>query len=233
MLLLAGMSEKAVQSLRSTQKLSASLEVTARANSTVLEYSVVPGQQVEAGAALARLAKVGRLWVELNASKQQAAQARPGDRIRFASCPDEAHVIAVSPQLKADNQTVLIRGELGQPSSCLSANQYVEATLYVERGAGESWAVPSTAIVRHENVHWVFVRTVSGFTALPVAVVSSADGIAWVRPKASANATSGLKPEMRIAVSGTAVLKGAFLGIGTEEEDAPAQASQPAKSGGK
>jgi len=223
MLLLAGMSEKAVQSLRNTQKLSASLEITARTSGTVLEYSVVPGQQVEAGAALAKLARDGRLWVELSASKQQAAQARLGDRIRFASCPDEARVIAISPQLKADNQTVLIRGELGQPSSCLSANQYVGTTLYVERGVGESWAVPSASIVRHEGMHWIFVRTANGFTALPVTVVSSADGVVRIRPEPSANAASALASRTRIAVSGIAALKGALLGIGREEETPPAE----------
>lgn len=230
MLLLAGMSDKAVQSLQSTQKLSASLEITARTSGTVLEYSVVPGQQVEAGTALAKLARNGRLWVELNASRQQAAQARPGDRIRFASCPDEAHVIAVSPQLKADNQTVLIRGELGQPSPCLSANQYVEATLYVERGAGDSWAVPSTAVIRHENANWIFVRTENGFTALPVVVVSSADGLA--RIQTTPNTARLLIPRARIAVSGIAALKGAFLGIGMEDEEETPSA-QVANSGAK
>ena len=219
MLKLAGMSEKALQSLRATHALSAVLEVTARSKGTVLDYSVVPGQQVEAGAALARLARGGRLGVELNASKQQAAQARPGDRIRFDACPDEARVTAVSPQVRADSQTVLIRGELPQASSCLSVNQYVATTLYVARGGGESWAVPSTAIVRHEGAHWVFARTASGFTALPVMVISSADGFTRVRPQAPApgDGAAALTPQTRIAVSGTAALKGALLGIGRDE----------------
>jgi len=224
MLRLAGMSEKAIQTLRSTQKLSANLEITARVDGTVLEYNVVPGQQVEAGTALARLAQGKRLWVELNATRQQAALARPGNRIRFASCPDEARVIAVSPQIKADNQTVLIRGELEQVSACLSVNQYLEATLYVDGNAGDSWAVPSSAIVRHEGVHWIFVRTARGFTALPVTVISSADGFSRFRPEASVKAASAsiLVPRARIATSGTAMLKGALLGIGMEEETPPA-----------
>lgn len=236
MLRLVGMSEKAIKSLRDTQKLSASLEITARTNGTVLEYSVVPGQQVEAGAALAKLAQEGRLWIELNALKQQAAQAQPGNRIRFASCPDEAHVIAVSSQIRADNQTVLIRGELSRPSSCLSVNQYVEATLYVDRNASGSWAVPSTAIVRNEGTHWIFMRTVHGFTALPVTVISSADGFTRVRPETPAGATPALASKTRIAVSGTAALKGALLGIGMEEETPPEAQPQPslqAQSGSK
>jgi multidrug efflux pump subunit AcrA (membrane-fusion protein) len=236
MLRLVGMSEKAIQSLRNTQKLSASLEITARTEGTVIEYNVVPGQQVEAGAALAKLAQNGRLWVELNALRQLAAQARPGNRIRFASCPDEAHVIAISSQIKADNQTVLIRGELSRPSSCLSVNQYVEATLYVDRNASNSWAVPSTAIVRHESTHWVFVRTAHGFTALPVTVISSADGFAHIRPETPPGAAPTLASGTRIAVSGTATLKGALLGIGMEEETPPeAQTEQPlqAQSGRK
>ncbi|MCL1962411.1 MAG: efflux RND transporter periplasmic adaptor subunit [Desulfovibrionaceae bacterium] len=232
MLRLAGMSEKAIRSLRETQTLSAVLEVTARTGGAVLDYSVVAGQQVEAGAALARLARDARLGVELNASRQQAAQARPGDRIRFASCPDDqARVIAVSPQISAGSQTVLIRGQLQQPSTCLSANQYVEATLYAARGAGESWAVPSAAIVRHEGAHWVFVRTASGFTALPVAALSSADGLTRIRPQAPAQpgAAAALAPGARIAVSGAAALKGALLGIGTE--GAPALPAQPLGGG--
>ena len=235
MLSLAGMSEKAIQSLRATQKLSASLEVTARTNGIVLEYGVVPGQQVDAGAVLARLAQDGRLWVELNASKQQAALARPGNRIRLASCPDEAYVVAVSSQIKADNQTVLIRGELKQPSTCLSVNQYVEATLYVDGSPDDSWAVPSPAIVRHEGMYWVFVRTAQGFTALPVAVISSADGSTRIRPEASVKIAAAplLAPGARIAVSGTAMLKGALLGIGMEEETPPPAAQQPRQSGSK
>ncbi|MCL1825252.1 MAG: efflux RND transporter periplasmic adaptor subunit [Betaproteobacteria bacterium] len=215
MLHLAGMNEKAIKTLRDTQKLSASLEVTARTDGVVLEYGVVPGQQVDAGATLAKLAQGGRLWVELNASKQQAAQARPGNRIRFASCADEAHVIAVSPQINADSQTVLIRGELKQPSSCLAVNQYVEATLYVERSADNSWAVPSASIVHHEGAHWIFVRTAQGFTALPVELISSADGFADIRSVMPAPA---LAPKTSIAVSSTAALKGALMGIGMEED---------------
>ncbi|MDR2207552.1 MAG: efflux RND transporter periplasmic adaptor subunit [Azoarcus sp.] len=229
MLRLVGMSDKAIQSLRNTQKLSASLEITARMDGIVLEYGVVPGQQVEAGAALAKLAQNGRLWVELNALRQQAAQARVGNRIRFASCPDEALVIAVSPQVKADNQTVLIRGELNQPSSCLSVNQYVEATLYLDRSASNSWAVPATAIIRHENTHWIFVRTAHGFTALPVTVISSADGLTHIRSGVPAG--TAFAPGTRIAVSGTAVLKGALLGIGMEEETPP-EAPQPLQAQG-
>lgn len=220
MLRLAGMSEKAVQALRATQTLSAVLDVAARTNGTVLEYGVVPGQQVEAGAALAKLQREGRLWVELSAAKQQAAEARPGNRIRFATCPDEARVIAVSPQIRADSQTVLIRGELKQPSSCLAVNQYVEATLYVARGGGESWSVPAAAIVRHEEVHWIFVRSARGFTALPVAVLATADKFVRIRPEAPASGKAALAAGTRIAVSGTATLKGALLGIGREEEEA-------------
>lgn len=70
--------------------------------------------------------------------------------------------------------------------------------------------MPATAIVCHEGAHWVFARTASGFTALPVTVISSADGFTRVRPQA-------LTPQTRIAVSGTAALKGALLGIGWEE----------------
>ncbi|MCL2829194.1 MAG: efflux RND transporter periplasmic adaptor subunit [Betaproteobacteria bacterium] len=234
MLRLAGMSDKAIKSLRDSQILSAVLEVTARTKGTVLEYNVVPGQQVEAGAPLARLAREGRLWVELNASKEQAVQARPGNRIRFDSCPDEAQVVAVSPQIRADSQTVLIRGELKQSSSCLSVNQYVEATLYVARGGGESWVAPSAAIVRHEGTHWIFARTAHGFTALPVVVISSADGFARIRPEIP-GAAPLFSSGARIAVSGAATLKGALLGIGMEEEEhSPAQQqTRQAQGGGK
>jgi multidrug efflux pump subunit AcrA (membrane-fusion protein) len=236
MLRLVGMNDKAIQSLRNTQKLSANLEITARTEGTVIEYNVVPGQQVEAGAPLAKLAQNGRLWVELNALRQQAAQAQPGNRIRFAACPDEAHVIAVSSQIRADNQTVLIRGELDRPSSCLFVNQYVEATLYVDRNAGSSWAVPSAAIIRHEGTHWIFVRAAHGFTALPVTMIASADGLTRISPETPTGTTSVLTPETRIAVSGTATLKGALLGIGMEEETSPAaKPQQPlqAQSGNK
>ncbi len=234
MLRLAGMSEAALRSLRNSQKISAALEVTARADGVVIEYSVVPGQQVEAGGALARLARGDKLWVELSASRQQAAQINIGNRIRFTTCPDEAKVISVSPQLTTGNQTVLVRGALSKPSSCLRANQYVETRLYAGQEVPGSRAVPSTSLVRHMGRHWIFVRTEKGFAALPVQVTASADGYTHVIPEAlsKTGAAPVLKPETAIAVSGTAALKGAWLGIGMEgmEEETPAEPAPPAQN---
>lgn len=186
------------------------LTLSAAAAGTVLEVTATPGQRLEAGMPVARLARAGRLAVELQATPEQARSLRIGDRLAIEGCQAPALLVAVSPQVSASNQAVQLRADFNHPEACLRVNQFVQARVgggAVPRPA--TLTVPAAAVVRQAGAAYVFVRKPQGFVPTLVELEPGA-GSQPVR--------SGLKAGDEIAVQGTAALKGAWQGLGAGEK---------------
>lgn len=214
MLRLAGMSPDAIRTLQTRQALSPIITITARTAGTLIQYTASPGQYVEAGTPIGKLVRQEKgLWVELRATHAQAAQIRKGDRITFSRCAEEAKVTAITPQVDADNQTVLIRGALLRPSTCFVPNQYISATVYTLPSTDVSWSVPASAAISQGNTAFIFIETEQGFQATPIEVLTHNRDTLSIRPVGSS-----FPANAKVAISGTAALKGRWLGIGSEDE---------------
>lgn len=187
------------------------LTLSAAAAGTVLEVTATPGQRLEAGMPVARLARAGRLSIELQATAAQAASLRIGDRLAIEGCQAPALLVAMSPQVSASNQSVLLRADFNHPEACLRVNQFVQAR--VGGGSAPRPAmvnVPASAVVRQAGVAYVFVRKPQGFVPTPVVLEPGGGSSLPVR--------SGLKAGDEMAVQGLAALKGAWLGLGGGEK---------------
>lgn len=186
------------------------LTVTSRLAGAVLELLVSPGQRLEAGAPLAKVARAGQLAIELQATAEQAATARPGDRLRIDGCASPARLVSVAPQLSGTTQSRLLRalptGPASEQAACLRPNQFVLAQLLGAAPAA-GLSVPAAAVVQHEGQAHVFVARGGQFVPTPVALGAGAER----RP-----VRSGLKAGDAVVVQGTAALKGAWLGLGAE-----------------
>src|SRR5450830_926785 len=66
--------------------LDASLTLVAPASGTVLELSATPGQRLDAGMPVARLARAGLLSIEVQASQQQLGWLKVGDPLKVDGC---------------------------------------------------------------------------------------------------------------------------------------------------
>lgn len=220
----AGMSERAIAKLVAGNSLSPQLTIVAGARGTVVALDIHAGQRIDAGMPIASISTGAALWIELQASRQQAAQIRVGDLVQVRDC-GPAKVIAVAPQVNAANQSTVIRAQLLANPDCVKPNQFVEASYGSTGIAPGSVGVPAAAIVRSGGEAFVFVRNEHGFEAVRVGVLSGGGDRVWLRP-----VPGKLAAGTAVATRGMVALKGQWLGLGAEA--AAADAAPASKSGG-
>jgi RND family efflux transporter MFP subunit len=205
MLRLAGFSEAALGRIQEARDIVPVVTLAAPRAGRVLQQSVTVGQSVATGDPLLRVASLDRLWVEMQATREQAQGIRTGDAVAVAGCPESGRVIASSVLLDSQSQTVTVRAELPRAADCLAPNQFVEAQVSPRAAAG-LLAVPEASVVQHAGSSFVFLRTSDGVQPVAVKVERRANGSAWVRGKLDAGA--------QVASSGLAAIKGSWMGLG-------------------
>lgn len=177
------------------------ITLTAPMAGVVLESAAEPGERVDAGMALMKVADLSKLALEIPLSTAQARQVAIGQAVTVAGSPASGRVTALLPQLNA-SQSVLARASLVDPQKLLRPGQSVQVALAGAQSA-QGLAVPATALVWKANLPYVFVETAQGFTPTLVKLV---------RQNASQAEVTGLAPGSRIAVKGVAALKAQWLG---------------------
>ena len=212
MLKLAGLSESAIARLNNPSGLTPVIDIRSSAGGSVLEWMVTPGQRVEAGAPLAKVARAGELWLELQASRAQGEHIAVGDVVKTKACAQSGKVLAIATQLSTSNQLVMVRASLPGADKCLKPGQYLEATISSKTPPVSGWSLPSTALVRNGSNEFVFVRNADGVQAVPVTVESRAIDQVIVQ--------GALTAKQSIAIQGLASLKGLWLGLGVTGAEA-------------
>ena len=212
MLKLAGLSDAAIARLNSPSGLTPVIDIRSSTGGSVLEWMVTPGQRVEAGAPLAKVARAGELWLELQASRAQGEHIAVGDVVKTKACAQSGKVLAIATQLSTSNQLVMVRASLPGADKCLKPGQYLEATISSKTPPVSGWSLPSTALVRNGSNEFVFIRNADGVQAVPVTVVSRAIDQVIVQ--------GALTAKQSIAIQGLASLKGLWLGLGVTGAEA-------------
>ena len=184
------------------------LTLRASAAGTVLEVTATPGQRLDAGMPVAKVARGGQWSIALQATPDQAHNLRTGDLLAVQGCKAPARLVAIVPQVSAGNQAVQMRADFTAAVDCLRANQFVQVTVAgrTDTQAAGNLSLPAQAVVRHEGKAYVFVQTPQGF--VPTAVVLGTEGAGQTLVR------SGVKAGDVVAVQGLAALKGAWQGMG-------------------
>ncbi len=177
------------------------ITLTAPIAGVVTESTAEPGQRVDAGMALVKVADLSKLALEIPLSPTQARQMAVGQSVTVADSTASGQITAMLPQLNAA-QNVLARASLADPQHLLRPGQSVQVAVTGSQSA-ESLAVPTTALVWKVNVPYVFVESAQGFTPTPVKLI---------RQNASQAEVSGLATGSHVAVKGVAALKAQWLG---------------------
>lgn len=217
---LAGLGDGQISQLVATATVQPVLAVAAGAAGRVVEVLVQPGQQVEAGAPLLRLARPLPLGLALQATTAQAAQLRPGAAVRLADCDLTGTVRGLVPAMQGSNQAVIVQVALARASDCVQPNQVVTARVALPSAAAGALQVAAAALLQLDGQDQVFLQTPQGFRPQPVQLLSRNGAQATVR---------GLAADARVVVAGVAALKGAWLGVGEIAPVAPGPA--PAMAG--
>lgn len=206
LLRLAGLSVAALDRLRSTGDLSASLTLYAARAGLVIEQPQATGSPVEAGTVLLQLAVTDLLWIELQATREQLASISAGDPVQVQGCASQGTVIAAGGQLQADTQTGLVRAAFTAAAQCLSPGQFVQARVAPAALPAGSLLVSGEALVQRGGRDYVFVETEGGFRPVPVTVIRRQGAVTVL--------SAGVAVGTRVAGKGLAALKGSWMGLG-------------------
>lgn len=184
-----------------------SITLTAPIAGVVTESIAEPGQRVDAGMALVKVADLSNLALEIPLSTIQARQVAVGQSVTVADSKASGRVIALLPQLNA-SQSVLARASLVDPDKLLRPGQSVQVALAgtsVPQGKqpAQTLIVPAAALVWKASQPYVFVETAQGFTPTSVQLI---------RQNASQAEVTGLAAGSRVAAKGVAALKAQWLG---------------------
>jgi cobalt-zinc-cadmium efflux system membrane fusion protein len=201
-LLLAGFSDQDLKLLEQKMDISPDITMRAPADAIVLERPAMLGDHLDGSELLARLGEPDKLILEGMLSSSAAAHLGEGMSIVMQGNDHRAVLVLVSKVIDPDTQTVRVRAEPLGFAGLIPG----QLTRWSVRSSSDLLTVPSSAIVKLDGVDVAYVQIADGFEPRAVDVRSTGSGN-WI-------VLGGLNPGDRVAISGTAVLKGMSVGMG-------------------
>ncbi|MBD8552833.1 efflux RND transporter periplasmic adaptor subunit [Sphingomonas sp. CFBP 8764] len=173
----------------------------------VIARSATLGQAVAADAELFRVANLSKVTVTTSLVPTDAGRVKPGVRVEVTAPGrrQEGRVTFVSPILDETTRLVPVIATLDNAGSTWRVGETVNVSILVPATGDRTVAVPSAAVQMIEDKSFVFVRTATGFRAIPVTLGRTNGGHVTV--------TAGLTGSERIASTNSFTLK-AELGKG-------------------
>jgi len=173
----------------------------------VIARSATLGQAVAADAELFRVANLSKVTVTTSLVPSDAGRVKPGVRVEVTAPGrrQEGRVTFVSPILDETTRLVPVIATLDNAGSTWRVGETVNVSILVPATGDRTVAVPSAAVQMIEDKSFVFVRTATGFRAIPVTLGRTNGGQVTV--------TAGLTGSERIASTNSFTLK-AELGKG-------------------
>ncbi len=214
-LVVVGLTPADLEALGASRVPRALLPVRAPLAGTVIEMGVLPGDHVELGASLFRLADLSTLWACLHIRESDLSLARPGADVamRTRAYPGETfrgRLVLVGDVVDASTRTIEGRVEVPNPDGRLRSGLYVEADL-AAAGERRALAVPASAVLDDEGRTVVFVQT-GERTFLRRAVVTG------LRAGELVEIVEGLAEGERVVVSGGFLLESELRKASLEDE---------------
>jgi cobalt-zinc-cadmium efflux system membrane fusion protein len=178
----------------------------------VIARSATLGQTVAADAELFRIANLSKVAITMSLLPADAGRVQPGGRVEVTAPGrrQEGRVTFVSPVLDETTRLVPVIAALDNGASTWRVGETVNASVIVPASGDRTVAVPSAAVQMIEDRPHVFVRTATGFKAVPVTLGRRNGGQVVV--------TAGLSGTERIASTNSFILK-AELGKGEAEHE--------------
>jgi len=204
---MAGMNTDAIRILDKTRSLNSRLILTAPTDGVVMKQFATAGQRLTAADPLYQLAELSTLWLEIHVPLEIAKNVEINDRMTVCGKSVDGNVIAVGREVHAADQGVLVRAEINQKTEQLTPGEFIEVC-FIKQATTTQFEVPRSAVFRNEGLSAVFIRTDGGFLYKNVNIVKDNGNMLVV--------SGDLSPQQMVVISGTATLKAAWLGIGSE-----------------
>jgi multidrug efflux pump subunit AcrA (membrane-fusion protein) len=174
MLILQGMAEAPLRSLREGRRISPTLEILSPASGVVLNWQAQPGERVAQSAPLFTIAQLRPLWVNIQVPVSRAPAVAQAVRIALPTQGVEGSLLRLGRSVDPATQSVTAVAEILEGSELLRPGQALTVAVGLRVAGTAQWRVPGTAVVRHRERQWVFVRRPEGFLAVPVQVLAEA-----------------------------------------------------------
>jgi RND family efflux transporter MFP subunit len=204
---MAGMDADTIGQLEKTRLLNSNLTITSPEKGVVMKQFATAGQGLTAADPLYKLAELSTLWLEIHVPLEIAKNVEINDRLTVCDKSVDGHVIAVGREVHAADQGVLVRAEINQKTEQLTAGEFIEVC-FIKQADNTQFEVPRAAVFRNEGLSAVFIRTDGGFLYKNVNIVKDNGNKLVI--------SGDLSPQQMVVISGTATLKAAWLGIGSE-----------------
>ena len=169
--------------------------LVASAAGRVAAIAVEPGATVEAMANVVTIDKNGTLWADAQLPPQLAMQVKTGLPVQIGTI--RGKVISVGTGIDTATRSILVRAEV-PPGEGIMPGAIVNMGIMAPSGTS-GFAVPRNAVIRVRGKDTVFVRTPTGFRAVPVTVLAGRDDGFLV--------SGALAAGQRVASSGVSSLK--------------------------
>ena len=187
-------------------------EVKAPFAGTIVAYDITPGETVEAGEPLFTLADLSSVWADLRIYQRDMAKVRKGQRVVIVNGHEgpkfTGTITYIAPTIDEHTRTGLARIVVDNGEGDWRPGQFVKGSVSIDEH-GAAVVIPRSAVLTHEGVTVVFVRTEEGFEPRPV-MLGESDATSY-------EVLGGLKPNetyvSRNAISLKAEMnKGSFGG---------------------
>lgn len=164
-LLVLGLSEQRVNSLRSPTQINSELSLAAPVTGTITSRSVNPGEIIETNKELMKVTNLSSVWVIAQVYERDLANLRIGTG---ASVTTDAYpgrlfrgqVTYIDPNINQETRTAQVRVELDNPGQIFKIGMYVNAA-FGSTGMAERTmpVVPASAVQTLNNSQVVFAAT--------------------------------------------------------------------------
>ena len=164
-LLLLGMSQQRIDSLKSTSQISSEVTVSSPSSGTITSRTVNVGEVIEANRELMRVTDLSTVWVVGQVYEKDLATVRVGTGANVTSdaYPGRTfhgRVSYVDPKIDTATRTAQVRIELSNPGQILKIGMYVNVA-FASMGVTptRTVVVPKDAVQTIGNQQFVFIPT--------------------------------------------------------------------------
>jgi len=157
-----GMSEADLTRLEREKSIHSFTPIVASLDGTVILRNVTIGQVVQPTDALYTVADLSHVWLVAEVPEQQAHWARTGDEASadIPAIPDaniNGKLIYVADMINPETRTVTVRMDMANPQRILKPQML--ATLLIRKAGTQQLMLPDSAVIREDNLDYVFVET--------------------------------------------------------------------------
>jgi membrane fusion protein, heavy metal efflux system len=180
-LALMEMSQADIETLRNSRRIVSAVTVHAPISGSVVKRDASPGQRVEAAAPVISIAELEPLWVNIQVPAARLPAISPGEVVMVPAYGVQGRIIRIGRTIDPATQSAIAVAEIGSAKGAVRPGLAVAVTIRIGQNGMPQWSVPASAVVRHRDRAWVFVRNSQGFLARPVQVISETSHSASVR----------------------------------------------------